>query len=271
MLRSACDLGAIAFSLPADSEAFARVVRLTRDASGLWLTPGMDFTASELAECNFVQVACTRTVRETDKDYARNKAVLDRSPEVVTGPDTRIRLLEGITLSRLALKPNEVAHLDEWAEEYVLGQGVTQSFRDDGLDGFETRPVLDGRTGDPYGIYHQLYTRSILPPALLDASTFELPISTPTDRSYRQMGFLTYEPRALAEAAHFNRTAEPWAGTAIPSWVVRRGVAESFRRHKLKGWRFKPVLEANGPAYADYLEQWRRLYGLMSANPRNFF
>ena len=54
MLRSACDLGAVAFSLPADSEAFARVVRLTRDASGLWLTPGMEFTASELAECSFV-------------------------------------------------------------------------------------------------------------------------------------------------------------------------------------------------------------------------
>jgi hypothetical protein len=57
----------------------------------------------------------------------------------------------------------------------------------------------------------------------------------------------------------------------MPIWVISARVRECVQDAKLKGWAFRPVLEAGTPLHAAYLEVWSGLLARVAVNPRNRF
>ncbi len=261
-----CDLGEVVFELDSVSEALDRVLQLTRDCSGSWFNPVMTFTRRELDCASYLQLDCRKTVPETEGDYELNFARLEETPFRSTGDGTRIKLLDRTSLTKVAIKPNVVAGVDEWMAEFIIGSAVARAFEEEGLTGYSLRPVWNPKTVKEHKGIFQLYSEATMPPAHLDLTT------VPADGGgVRQLGCLVCQLDAGAQLPDFNRTAEDWSSNSMPLWVVSQRVRDCFQRNKLRGWAFRPVVAAGSELHEEYLRMWKDVFERVSANPRNFF
>ena len=269
-VASACDLTNVVFELDAADPIFERILELTRQTSGCWINPWMQFTAAELAACRWLQLESRKVLREGPRDYEINIATL-RSVPVLATISGRIRLIDRISLHRARLKPNEIASAAEWMAEFVIHRGVKQVFEEAGLTGYSLRPLLNSATGMTYDDLFQLHTTHLMPAAEIDVTT--PPHPDETDRRPRQLACLTYDfERAALPATDFNRTAEAWSSNDMPLWVVSFRVREAYTRAKLRGWAFRPVLERGTALHIVYSRTWDDLVGrIRESNPRHHF
>jgi len=261
-----CDLEAVAFDLDAASETFDRVLQLTRDCSGGWFNPLTGFTRKELDSASYLQVDCRKTVRETDGEYELNFARLKQTPFRNTGEGMRIKLLDRISVARVAIKPHMVSGVGEWMAEFIIGSAVARAFEEEGLTGYSLRPVWNPKTAKEHKGIFQLYSEAIMPLVQRDLTTFSIP-----GGGLRELACLTYRLDHGAAPADFNRTSEDWSSNAMPLWVVSQCVRACFTRNMLRGWAFRPVLEAGSELHEEYLRTWKDLFERVSANPRNHF
>jgi len=67
----------------------------------------------------------------------------------------------------------------------------------------------------------------------------------------------------------FNRTAEPFTFFGGPDWVLTARVREVYRRNKMKGWDFLPVLQEGDALHRDFTAKWERVRERVGMNPRN--
>lgn len=258
------------FELNADDPRFARVLDVTKATSGCWLNPIMQFSAAELAQARLFQLECRgKVILETEQDGELNRARLDaRAFHRVGKGALRIKLIDRIALSRIAIAANAVGCASDWMAEFIVSSGVAQAFEQQKLTGYTLKPVLNAKIGKDHPDYFQLYSESIMPAAELDATTLSLEGQT-EEGGWRELGCLTYALPTDTAISDFNRTAENWSNHFIPLWVVSARVRECFQRHKFKGWAFRPVLEKGTPLQRAYAEAWSSLLAKVAANPRN--
>lgn len=255
--------------IDADSALAQRISALTGLGKDLWITPDMEFTAAEAGKSAFFQFVCRKTVRESEADRKLNRERLQARPFFGAGTRSgaRVRFLDQVCLGRLALRPNEIAHLDEWTEDYVIPLAMEEHFRRAGLTGFEGRAVHDPKRGKEYADYRLLYSESLFPPAAADISFKRVPED---GLGLRQLGCLAYDHALLGGLPDFNRSAEPWYSNDMPAWLVSARVVAAFKACQGKGLVFKPVLDLASPLYAEYLRKWEaaiRLYPDLNRSP----
>src|SRR5262249_23690007 len=150
--------------------------------------------------------------------------------------------LDEMFLSEGRLEANWVAAAGDWTEEYVGTPSAVDELRSNGLRGFADRKVRNASDGSVRPDLVQIFCDSILPPVVWDESAVRVEGPPPVPAAFRQLGWLTYQRSALMEASDFNRTAEPWAGNGMPTWVVSAGVRAAVKKCGIRGWRFLPVL-----------------------------
>jgi hypothetical protein len=269
-LAGTLDLSAPVFELDADDPRFDRVLELTKNTSGCWLNPIVGFTAAEQRSARLFQLEGRKIVLETPADSDLNRGRLEGTPFRRNGArPLRIKLIDRIALSRVALPPNGVALAGDWMAEFVAHRAAAAVFEQAGVKGCAFRPIFNPRTGRDHADFVQPYSESIMPPAVLDATTISLAAELPEEGGWRELGCLTYGPEAVVFADDFNRTAENWSNSFIPFWVVTARVRDLFQTHKLKGWAFRPVLELGTPLHRTYTEIWTSLLERIAINPRN--
>ena len=262
------------FRLPdfdASSPAFDRLLEVSKTGRGCWFNPWMDFTAEELAQSRFFQLECRgKVIKEKGGDYDLNIARLRSRPFITAGPGAKIRLLDRIALRGASVGPNQVACASDWMAEFVVSQEVGRIFESEGLTGFTLRPVFDSKTKADHETLFQLYTDHIMPRALVDAPTPAIRQTDPEDR--RQIGCLTYDFGGNPPTVDFHRTAEAWSNNDMPVWIVTARARECFQRHKMRGWAFRPVLEASTALYLTYKQLWDNLFARVAgSNPGHHF
>jgi hypothetical protein len=263
-------LSAPVLELDADDPRFDRVLELTNGSSGCWLNPIVTFTASEQRSARLFQLEGRKIVPETAADAELNRARLEAAPFHENGTGAvRIKLIDRIALSRIALPANGVALAGDWMAEFVAHRAAAAVFEQAGLTGCSFRPIFNPKTGRDHADFVQPYSESIMSPAALDATTISLAADLPEEGGWRELGCLSYAPEAVARAADFNRTAENWSNSFIPFWIVTAKVREIFQAHKLKGWAFRPVLELGTPLHRTYTEAWASLLQRVAINPKN--
>jgi hypothetical protein len=257
----------------ADSPEFDCLLKVSKTRSRCWFNPWMEFSEAELAQSRFFQLECRgRLLNEKKGDWELNIARLRSLPFIKSGPGARIRLLDRIALRGAAsLKPNEVGCPTHWMAEFVVAQEVGRIFESEGLAEFSLRPVFDSRTKRDYDSFFQIYTDRIMPRALIDATTPLQPaVGNPDAR--RELGCLSYDFRGNVPGYDFHRTAEAWSNNDMPLWIVSARVRECFKRHKLRGWAFRPVLEAGSELHETYTRMWEDLFARVArSNPRHIF
>jgi hypothetical protein len=256
----------------ASSPAFDRLLEVSKTRSRCWFNPWMEFTPSELAQSRFFQLECRgRLLKEKAGDYDLNIARLQSLPFITTGPGARIRRPDRLALRGASMKPNEVACAGDWMAEFLVSREVSRIFESEGLTGFSLRPVFDSKTKGDYDSFFQLYADQIMPRALVDATTPIHPDhEDPGHR--RQLACLSYDFKGKTPRSDFHRTAEAWSNNDIPVWIVSARVRECFVRHKLRGWAFRPVLEAGTDLHTTYTRLWADLFARVAAShPRHFF
>jgi hypothetical protein len=271
LVSSSFDLDSY-FWIDAESQMFERLLDLTQHTSGFRLTSEMQFDAGELGSVNYYQLVSRKTVKESSLDFSVTIANLHATDFLVTGDRSRIKLLKKIALSKIDLKPNMIGSLGEWAEEFIVTDLVAGVFRKCALSGFDTLPIFNPKTLEDHQNYFQLFAENILPPAVRDLTVIELEAGFDAEKQLRHLGCLSYETESGGgRATDFNRTAEAWSNNHLPFWVVSKSVVQCFRQNKLKGWAFRPVLDAQGDLYAEYIKKWTLLRHKISLNPRNRF
>ncbi|HEX6164559.1 MAG TPA: hypothetical protein VFZ31_14410, partial [Vicinamibacterales bacterium] len=140
---------------------------------------------------------------------------------------------------------------------------------DEGLTGFECRPLLDAKTGRPHADFFLLYSGSVMPeaergPTMIDQRT--------TDAGgWRELGALTYDFDARPLPADFNRTAENLGSNHLPFWIVSQRVRTVMKQRGFKGWGYLPVVEKGSPLHAEYTTMWQEALDRIAVNPRNVF
>ena len=256
----------------ASSPAFDRLLEVSKSGKGCWFNPWMEFTAGEMAQSRFFQLECRgKIIREKGGDYDLNTTRLRSLPFITSGPGARIRLLDRIVLRGATIAPNAVACASDWMAEFVVSKDVGRIFESEGLTGFTLRPVFDTKTKTNYDTFFQLYTDHIMPRALVDATTVTYRNETDID-DRRQLACLTYDFGGDPPTGDFHRTAEAWSNNDMPVWIVSARVREVVERHKVRGWAFRPVLEAGTPLQVAYKQLWEDLFARVAAsNARHHF
>ncbi|MFY0564560.1 hypothetical protein ACN28E_11965 [Archangium lansingense] len=265
-------LGVSAFWVDGESEAFDRILELTKTTSGLRLTPDCVFTAKEQSQARYFQVLSRKRVKASMPDNLANLAHVKALTPVKTAEGLAIKRMERIELSKVVLDANTVAVLDDWAAEYLAGANVAELLKKAGLKGLELRPVYHRKTKAPHEGVFQLYTESVMPPVERNISVLGVRAAAfSEDSPVRMLGALSYALDGAPELADFNRTAEPFSSNQLPFWVVSRKVVELFQEHEVKGWVFRPVLETGTALYKDHLARWEVLRKKLASNPRHHF
>lgn len=266
---AALDVTSARIAVPLDD--LGRALEAGDAADGFWVAGEASFAPAELASISHFELVCRGVVAETARDSEANLALCKATPPFDAGGWAPIRRVRGLTLTRIPLAPNRVGAVGQWTAEYVAGAAVLQSLSAAAVTGLELVPVTSTKSGAPHPAHRQLFSAAILAPAVVDGSVERISSRfAEEDGALRHLGCLAYEPEALAATADFNRTAEPWAGwNGWPSWVVSRRVVDVFRRAKLRGWHFRPVLVTGTPLYAESVERWRELRNLVARSRRS--
>ena len=256
----------------ADDCAFSRILKAGDAAAGFSVTVEQVFSPAELRGVTHFELVNRSVAGETEKDYAANVAVRERTPMLDAGAEGGpIRLVTGLSMSKIRLKPNMVGSVGEHTPEYVIGPAVALAFRKAGFTGFSLKPITNPKTGLAYEDYFQIFSEAVLPPANIDSSVQRISSSMPEeDGQLRHLGCLSYNSSALLDRPDFNRTAEPWCGwDGWPAWVVTARVMQTFKDSKLRGWIFRPVLTTESDLYSDYLAHWRKLREAVEATAKS--
>ena len=245
-----------------------RFLELTRHTAGSFFNPVMTFTPAELSQARYVQADCRgKIVRESARDYEANRARLDALDfHHVDGGPLRIKIIDRLTFSKIDIPANAIGCAGDWMAEFIVGAAVASALRAASLSGYELRPVYHPKTGEAHPEFFHLYTKAIMPPAQLDATT--IPLNTET-RGWRELGCLSYSVSGQLE--DLNRTAENFSNNYMPLWVVSARVRACVLAAKLKGWAFRPVLEPGTPLHEAYRTLWSDLLSRTAVNPRNRF
>ena len=188
------------------------------------------------------------------------------------GAEEPVRLVRGLSLSQVKVKPNGMAGVGEWTDEYIVGDAVRAAFEAAGLSGYSLEPVGNPKTGTPWPGIAQLYSASVMPRSQRDASIDRISSRFESeDGKLRQLGCVAYAPEDLQGRPDFNRTAEPWRWWGLPSWIVSSRVEQVFKQSRLRGWAFRPVFVTGTGLYSQYLEAWNELRRLVSGSERSSF
>ncbi|MFA9420389.1 MAG: hypothetical protein ACERLB_09585 [Gammaproteobacteria bacterium] len=129
------EIEAVVLDLDSQSDRFAALVHATRDTiTGTWFNPLMKFTRKELDSAAYFQLDCRKTVAENDKDYEWNYSHVESLELIQTSSGMEIKLPDRIAASKVTpLKPNMVAGVGEWMEEYVVTDAVAAAFSSEAL------------------------------------------------------------------------------------------------------------------------------------------
>ena len=249
----------------------SRILEAGDTAKGFGVSGESVFSAAELGSVTHFELVCRAIARETDRDFQANDAVRQRTRPIDAGGERPIVLLAGLFLSRVRLKPNMVGSVGDWTQEYVIGSGIAEVITRAGWTGVTLLPITNPRTGAAYTEYFQIFSKALLPPAIVDCSVERIRSRYPDDDgSLRHLGCLVYERSALLDRPDFNRTAEPWGGAhGWPVWVVSARVEQTLKKAHLRGWHFRPVLTSGSDLYTEYVSKWTRLLAAVSASTRS--
>lgn len=254
------------------SPALERILEATDGADGLGVGAGAVLSKAELQSHPFRELGRQSTARESGSDSERNNAACKATPLHDFGADEPIRLFQGILLSHVKIKPTFVAGVGKWTDEYVLGKGVQQVFAAAGLSGYSLVPVMNPKTGSAWPDIAQIYSSSVLPRSMRDASVDRIQSRFAEENgTLRQLGCLAYAPSGLEGRPDFNRTGEPWMWWGFPLWVVSSRVEHGFTQFRLRGWAFRPVFLAGSELYDESLGAWHELRRLVSKTAKSSF
>jgi hypothetical protein len=221
---------------------------------------------AELQACTHFEAVCRATIGQTRADSKATMAAYHQDALHPTASRWAVRLPQRIFLSK-PVPGDALGHVDEWTGEYVLGPQLADALVASGLTGFELRPVLHHKTGEAHdeGGRH-LVARTLLPPALEDATTFETFDEGPRQPSTpRRYGLLSYAQGALEESPDLARTAEPWGSWRTPVWILRQPARDWFEQRQARGWRFQPVLAQGSALHAEHTQRWQDLLAQLRA------
>jgi hypothetical protein len=220
---------------------------------------------AELEACSHFEAVCRSTIGQTRADSKATMAAYHQENLHPTASRWAVRLPQRIYLSK-AVADTAISHVDEWTGEYVLGPQAAQALRASGLTGFELRPVLHSRTGEPSEAGEHLVARELLPAALEDVTVFETFDDGPRQPSTpRRYGLLSYASGALADSPDLARTAEPWGAWRTPVWIVGKRARAWFEQQQVRGWKYQPVLDAGSRLHGEHTQRWDDLLGTLRA------
>lgn len=268
VVSKVCDLDSVVFELDSEDEILDRILALTKNSSGIWFNTYMHFTQKEISHARYFQLEPRKLVYETEKDYELNFSRLAKVPSIRTRSKCEIKLLDSVALSKIKLKKNMVAGIDEWTAEFVITSEVAAIFHKNGLTGFDLKQVYNPKTGKDYEDYFLLYSDNILPLIELDSTIVD---KGNEEECFRSLGCLVYDFQSEEMLKDFNRTAENLSSNFMPLWVVSATVRDCFLRNKCKGGAFLPVMEKGRKMYEDYSTKWQSLIQRVSINPKNTF
>lgn len=267
-VAEACDLGSIVLELDSDDQMLDRVLELTQTSPGISFHSYMQFTKKEMSQAKYFELEARKTVHETGQDYELNYAYLQGLKFIEKRSNCKIKLLDRVALSKIKLKENMVAGIDEWTAEFLITSEIAAIFKKEQLTGLDLKQVYNPKTTMNYEKYSLLYSDNIMPPLEIDPTI----ISKENEEGcFHELGCLVYDFQSDEMVKDFNRTAEDLSSNHMPLWVVSARVRECFMRHKLKGWAFLPVMEKGSKMYQDYLNKWESLIQRISINPNNRF
>jgi hypothetical protein len=260
------------YGLRVGSPVLERALEAADGADGLGVSAGAILSKPELESLPFRELMCRNTAPESPRDHELNHAACAASPLQDFGAEEPIRLFQGLSLSRVKVKPNFVAGVGEWTDEYVLGTAVQRVFAAAGLSGYSLVPVVNPKTGSPWPEIAQIHSSSVLPGSMRDASIERIESRFGSENGkLRLLGCLAYAPVDLEGRPDFNRTGEPWRWWGLPSWVVSARVEHVFKQFRLRGWAFRPVFVGGSKLYAEYLGAWHELRRLVCTTAKSSF
>jgi hypothetical protein len=261
------------YEFDTDTDIWDRIVAVAKNIRSLSIYARMEFDKKELHQARFFTVDCRGKViypSETVNDI-NLKYLMEKTAYIQTGKYTRIKIPDRLVLSKVAVKPGIIASPDMAGyNDYALPLNVAEIFKNAGLTGYETRPILHPKTGIANQDAVMLYTNKIAPPAQRDISIIFR--GSTVDLGYHNacfMGCVTYDFKENIEIFDFNRTAEPVTGWGCPWWVISAKTKECYDKNKIKGWAFRPVLEKGSPLHEEYIKKWEDVYHRVMVNPKN--
>lgn len=144
------------------------------------------------------------------------------------------------------MNKNDISGI-HWIYEYVLSAKLKRLIMDEKLTGCDFWPLLDYKNQTAFDEYSQLFITNVMPKMSSKAKIIKTVGFEPCScgkKGFALEGVPVYERRNFGEIKDFNKTTE-WLGGIKTTWqlpIVSQRVYSLFKKHKISGVRFEPVM-----------------------------
>lgn len=207
-------------------------------------------TSAALFQVWRVETAYSLSV--ADQRYIREHG---RTGPQLKNADTGVRHFREISLTRAHVKPGQISSLDAELPVYLVAREEAAAWKLEGLSGLAFGPVHRHTGMKDHDGAALVVPESVLGPITIGPNTIHESFTANDLVGHHQLslGFLIYGSQAISEACDLNLTREPICSYGYPQVVVSRRFVDFYVRRKLRGWKFRPILEEGS--------KWHREFG----------
>ncbi|NNF98119.1 MAG: hypothetical protein HKM93_01975 [Desulfobacteraceae bacterium] len=252
-------------AIDVENSVFDRILEFTRTSPGIKFLRHMTFTNKEISQFSHFELFPKKILNDSDKEYDATWTYYNELPLIRTEAKWPIKLLDRLYLASCRVKENAIAVYGHWTNEYVCGKVTSELINSCDLTGIHTIPVFCIKSKKELTDCNQLFSNSILPKALNDASVFETVDDNSPESTPRRYACLSYSYLELNTFNDFNRTAEPWGPWDFPSWVISHRAYEQMLTNKIP-FRVQPVFDCDSEIYQVYIKKWKAVLTKLTSN-----
>lgn len=271
-------------TLDSASDAAARVAESSRRGPAFRYTPLYEFSDVELMRASWLELQPTKLLAESASDSRHNEGCLRAAAWVRTGPSRAHRVARGLALARVKLRPGEIGAPGELIAEWIVPLSVGRLFEAEGLRGYTLGSVAAGARQPSHAEWAQLDTAHVTPPAMASSGWCDLGLlasgadaaaglpgagAPPDAHSFRALASLAYSSFGVFPATDFARSAEAFDAWGQPLWIVSARARDLFQRRKLRGWRFRPLVEHGDQLHREQERLWQEWASRVAVNAAN--
>ncbi|WP_018624961.1 hypothetical protein [Kangiella aquimarina] len=255
-------------SLENDMDIIQRLVELGhKHHTGYRIELVSNFTKKELSSCKLYTIFGTKFISQDDMsinkmlDYSRE---LGKLSEAKPFGFRRLDYKKYYLKKAKTLKEESFAVCSGSGSQFFFGNYIADLMHNAGITGWSRCPVIHPVTQEKLEGLHLLGVSHELPEMIKDNKYL-----TTSEWGYSLDTLLMFEQRKLdnTELKDLNITQENLTGDGSGLCCVSKSFYDFYKKHNLKGLKFRPVLLKGSELYGLYIEKREYLESLFSGVP----
>ena len=248
-----------------ESAEFTRMLELTSNTAGMSIRVFPKLSSRELEQISLYALAPHKTLDLSLDANELNFDYLYSLPFYEGERRCEIKIPEMLFVDKANIPERGFGMPEGGPEMFLMHQSTCNVLKHEALTGFDAFPARSV-SGDIYKDIVVMKVTNVMPPAVKDETralhTHKYSFRNSVAKKLKIGGAVSYSHGDIMLSKDVNFSCEQiWWN--MGGTIVSRRFKECFRKHKLKGLKFEPVLDASTDLYRSYLTKWSELVNMI--------